>query len=123
MYANLIQVNPNKITTVRYAYTRFFGRVYKWWAIPDLCFRYRYQVLSNLVSAVSIPIYILFFFVIQVKDQLYNWLKEKEKDNKYTKSSGYTVQGGGYGGETVEPQRDALPRHKATTYIDTTHAH
>ncbi len=28
MYENLIRVNPNKITTVRYAYTRFFGRVY-----------------------------------------------------------------------------------------------
>ena len=25
---------------------------------------------------------------------IYNWLKEK--DNKYTKSSGYTVQGGGH---------------------------
>ncbi len=33
----------------------------------------------------------------------------KEKDNKYTKSSGYTVQGGGYGGETVEPQRCIPP--------------
>ncbi len=38
---------------------------------------------------------------------IYNWLKEK--DNKYTKSSGYTVQGGGYGGETVEPQRCIAP--------------
>ncbi len=53
--------------------------------------------------------FFFFFFVIQVKDQLYNWLKEKEKDNKYTKSSGYTVQGGGYGGETVEPKRCIAP--------------
>ncbi len=35
--------------------------------------------------------------------------KKKEKDNKYTKSSGYTVQGGGYDGETVEPQRCIAP--------------
>ncbi len=54
--------------------------------------------------------FFFFFFVIQVKHQLYNRIKEKEKDNKYKKSSGYTVQGGGYGGETVEPQRCiALP--------------
>ena len=53
---------------------------------------------------------IIYLFIFSWTGQLYNWLKEKEKDNKYTKSSGYTVQGGGYGGETVEPQRCiALP--------------
>ncbi len=59
--------------------------------------------ITNIISMSS------FFFLMILKYRKMKYEKKKEKDNKYTKSSGYTVQGGGYGGETVEPQRCIAP--------------